>query len=182
MPDFFKKHETSFVTVLLLTVALIGINLGFRACDVAPVAGVSRYQDPTSGVVQSRFRADLSVTLASASNSLTVPSTATTGGDVRGWISIGGSRQDVVVLITGSAATTLAAPVCLYGSRIADSVIYQLGQLNQGNDVVVNGTGTGYAEKLTYVGVFDYLAVGGCTATTTPTNSATVTIKAIPLD
>lgn len=182
IPDFFKRHETSFVTALLLAVILTASSLVLRACDITPVTNVGRYQDPNSGVYLTRLRSDLSVTAVSASNSLAVPSSATAGGDIRGWLYDGKSRQDVVVLITGSAATTLTGPVCLFGSRVADSVTYQLGQLNQGSDVTVAGTATGYAEKLAFVGVFDYLTVGGCTATITPSNSATVTVKVMPVD
>lgn len=163
---------------LLIALAAVA-SLGACGDNTAPKP--LGFSSSSAGPQIVKLRPDLAVTALSAVSSLPVPTGGNSGASMATWSNGLGYPPDAIIEITGNGATTLTGPVGLYGGSLADGQEYLLGKLNGGSDISIGGTSTGYAEKVTYVSVYDYLTIGGIGATITPSGGKTVTVKAVPL-
>ena len=129
----------------------------------------------------------LEVTLHAAATSLPMPTLATQGADVTSWRDDRGgfAYEGVRLSIVPSAACDLAGPVGLYAY---DGAAWELiGTLNNGQDIVLGSATTGWADDVS-AGAFQRVAIGGVysetsgAVTITPTNGASVTVKAAPIE
>lgn len=167
--------------VLIAVLAASAAAGAMHQCDhVQQPAHLLGLSNGPNGPQLTSLRTDLSVTMHNGTNSLPVPTGGSAGGAIS-WAQGLGVPVDAIVEITGNGATTLTGPVGLYGGSTTDGQEYLLGKLNGGNDVVLAGSNSGYAEKVSFVGLFDHLAIGGISGTITPTASKTVTVKVIPI-
>ncbi len=82
------------------------------------------------------------------------PSVPAAGGgvDIRGLRAGGTSERYQRIALTASAGQTLGGPV-EFGGEV-DGVVYKLGELNAGQDIVMTAT-KGYAEIVQFVGTYD---------------------------
>lgn len=98
------------------------------------------------------------------------PSLAGDGVDITSWRTNGEfSSRMAALFLDGSAAQTLTSPtggtkgVELWGYRL--SQWWLIGIINNGEDVVIVGTGQGFACEIDVVGIFEKLAIAGTPST-----------------
>jgi len=165
----------------LPAVAAAIIASALYALAPAPRHGTLQgFQTAPTAAQALKLRTDLAAAMHTAATSLPVPSGGSAGGSLASWSLGGGFFTDGVVLITASGTTTLTGPVGLYGGLVSTGKEYLLGKLNAGNDVALTSS-AGYAERVSGVGAFDYLAIGGVSGTITPSGGQNVTVTASPI-
>lgn len=124
------------------------------------------------------------VTLHASATSFTTP-IASGGADISGWRRGNCGPSQISLVFTAPAATVITGPLGVYEER-DDGTINEGALINDGADIIIpNGT-TGKA-YVVYMGDAKKLQIGRLPdannltgATSTPTNSQAVTVKATP--
>jgi hypothetical protein len=125
------------------------------------------------------------ITLHSAVTSFVTP-TASGGADISKWRRSGAAPQMVTIRFSASTNTDIPGPIGVYGER-DDGTISLVGSLNLGADIIIPNSSIGI-EYMANVGGFKKIQIGTVATaanltgfTSTPSNSAQVTVTATPL-